>query len=219
MWTVTIFGGLVNRTVLCLVLRVFSQALWQNWFLEVFETHFHCVGRLNTLSFPQLIVKGGWREDGATTDRAAGFWPSAPAHSVQPPTPTPGVAFSLSGLELTPVRVFESLGIIKPHPWSLVQFGLDRGNGDGRSRPLPWRAAWVCLPGPLPFFPRTAYCWSVSNQCRPLFTCACLYFILWNLRSCALLNTLISKINFLSSFSKPGTLVSPHPFKGSHFVF
>lgn len=28
--------GLVNRTALCLVLRVFSQALWQNWFLEVF---------------------------------------------------------------------------------------------------------------------------------------------------------------------------------------
>lgn len=38
-------------------------------------------------------------------------------------------------------------------------------------------------------------------------------------RSFALLNTLISRINFLSRFSKPGTLVSPHPFKGSHFVF
>lgn len=55
----TVFSALINKTVLCLVLRVFSKVLWQNWFLEVFETHFHCVGRLNTLSFPQLIVGGG----------------------------------------------------------------------------------------------------------------------------------------------------------------
>lgn len=58
-WAVTVLSALINKTVPCLVLRVFGKVLWQNWFLEVFETHFHCVGRLNTLSFPQLIVGVG----------------------------------------------------------------------------------------------------------------------------------------------------------------
>lgn len=55
----TVFSALINESALCLVPRVFSKVLWKNWFLEVFETHFHWVGKLNTLSFPQLIVNGG----------------------------------------------------------------------------------------------------------------------------------------------------------------
>lgn len=67
----TVFSALINESALCLVPRVFSKVLWKNWFLEVFETHFHWVGKLNTLSFPQLIVYSGrgGREDGATTDK------------------------------------------------------------------------------------------------------------------------------------------------------
>lgn len=117
MWTVTIFGALVNKTVLCLVLRVFSQALWQNWFLEVFETHFHCVGRLNTLSFPQLIVKGG----GAKIEQQLRNGRFLALCACALSSPSWSSFLSLGTGTCFSCRVFEGLGIMREMAWSRNQ--------------------------------------------------------------------------------------------------
>lgn len=62
--------GTIEETLSPVPCSAGREVLWQNWLLEVFEIHFHCVFRLDALPFPQLTMGGrDWGEDGATTDK------------------------------------------------------------------------------------------------------------------------------------------------------
>lgn len=51
--------GTIEETLAPVPWSAWREVLWQNWLLEVFEIHFHCVGRLDALLFPQLTMGEG----------------------------------------------------------------------------------------------------------------------------------------------------------------
>lgn len=92
--------GTIEETLSPVPCSAGREVLWQNWLLEVFEIHFHCVFRLDALPFPQLTMGGrDWGEDGATTDKKQA--PGLPIYSV---CSTPGLAFPLISRKGEPER-------------------------------------------------------------------------------------------------------------------
>lgn len=51
--------GTIEETLSPVPWSAWREVLRQNWLLEVFEIHFHCVGRLDALLFPQLTMGEG----------------------------------------------------------------------------------------------------------------------------------------------------------------
>lgn len=175
--------GTIKETLPPVPWSAWREVLWQNWLVKVFEIHFHCVGRLDALPFPQLTWGGGgWGEDGATTDKQA---PGLPCTLLDPWTSLPP-DFQKGGAQEDNSPTCQSLGGVgirqgMVRSWtqssSLERSRIWTAEREWRwlkSGTLRWRGAWVCLLWPLPFFPRTC-CWRLITDVHSFLSVLVLY--------------------------------------------